>query len=115
MNIDLSTVRIFLHPGHTDLRKAVNGLAMIIEQEMEGEPFSGNVYLFCNRERKLLKAVWWDKTGFWLSQKRLEKDKYPWPDTTEAVRELGSNELLMLLSGIDFFKAHKELLYKKVS
>jgi len=115
MIIDLSTVRIFLRPGHTDLRKAVNGLAMIIEQEMEGEPFSGNVYLFCNRERKLLKAVWWDKTGFWLSQKRLEKDKYPWPETGEAARELGSNELLMLLSGIDFFKAHKELLYKKVS
>ena len=46
---------------------------------MAGEPFSGNVYLFCNRERKLLKAVYWDKTGFWLSQKRLEKDKYPWP------------------------------------
>ena len=115
MNIDLSKVRIFLRPGHTDLRKAVNGLAMIVEQEMEGEPFSGNVYLFCNRECKLLKAVWWDKTGFWLSQKRLEKDKYPWPDTGEAVRELGSNELLMLLSGIDFFKAHKELLYKKVS
>ena len=115
MIIDLSTVKIFLRPGHTDLRKAVNGLAMIVEQEMEGEPFSGNVYLFCNRERKLLKAVWWDKTGFWLSQKRLEKDKYPWPETGEAVRELGSNELLMLLSGIDFFKAHKELLYKKVS
>jgi transposase len=97
------------------LRKAVNGLAGIVEQQMSGEPFSGNVYLFCNRERKLLKAVYWDKTGFWLCQKRLEKNKYPWPDTNEAVKELNREELAMLLSGIDFFKAHKEVYYKYVS
>ena len=115
MTIDLSKTRIFLRPGYTDLRKAVNGLAIIIEQQMAGEPFSGNVYLFCNRERKLLKAVYWEKNGFWLSQKRLEKDKYPWPETGEAARELGGDELLMLLSGIDFFKAHKPVYYKKVS
>ena len=115
MTIDLSTVRIFLRPGSTDLRKAVNGLAVIIEQDMSGEPFSGNVYLFCNRQRRLLKAVYWEKNGFWLSQKRLEKDKYPWPDTNEAARELGCDELSMLLSGIDFFKAHKAVYYKKVS
>ena len=115
MTIDLSKARIFLRPGYTDLRKAVNGLAVIIEQVMKGEPFSGNVYLFCNKERRLLKAVYWEKNGFWLSQKRLEKDRYPWPDTSEAVRELGSEELSMLLSGIDLFKAHRELFYKKVS
>jgi transposase len=115
MTIDLSKARIFIRPGHTDLRKAVNGLSAIIEQQMEGEPFSGHIYLFCNRERKLLKAVWWDRNGFWLSQKRLEKDKYPWPLTSEAVKELRCEELLMLLQGIDFFKAHKEIFYKKVS
>jgi len=115
MTIDLSKARIFIRPGHTDLRKAVNGLSVIIEQQMEGEPFSGNLYLFCNRERKLLKAVWWDRNGFWLSQKRLEKDKYPWPLTSEAVKEIRGEELLMLLQGIDFFKAHKEIFYKKVS
>jgi transposase len=97
------------------MRKAVNGLAVIIEQEMSGEVFSGNVYIFCNRERELIKAVWWDKTGFWLSQKRLEKEKYPWPRTSEAVLELSREELTMLLNGIDFFKAHKPLYYKNVS
>jgi transposase len=115
MTIDLSKARIFLRPGHTDLRKAVNGLAGIVEQQMEGDPFGGAVYLFCNRERKLLKAVWWDRNGFWLSQKRLEKDRFPWPDTSEAAKELTGEELMMLLSGIDFFRAHKPLYYKKVS
>jgi len=115
MTPDFNKVRIFIRPGHTDLRKAVNGLAVMTEELMAGEPFSGNVYLFCNRERKLLKALWWDRNGFWLSQKRLEKDKYPWPETEEEARELSVEELSMLLKGIDFFKAHKELYYKKVS
>ena len=115
MTIDLSKVRIFIRPGHTDLRKAVNGLSSMVEQTMNEKPLSGNVYLFCNRGRRLLKAIWWDRNGFWLSQKRLEKDKFPWPETNEAVLELSMEELSMLLKGIDFFKAHKELYYKKVS
>jgi transposase len=115
MNIDISKVRIFIRPGTTDLRKAVNGLAVISEQQMKGEPLSGNLYLFCNRDRKLIKALWWDRNGFWLSQKRLEQDTFPWPETSEDAMELSSEQLQMLLAGIDFFKAHKALYYKKVS
>ena len=115
MIFDMSTVRIFIRPGSTDLRKAVNGLTAIVQDEMGGDAFSGSVYLFCNRERKLLKAVYWDKTGFWLSQKRLERERFPWPHTSEAVRELSVEELQMLLSGIDFFKAHQPVYYKKVA
>ena len=109
-----SDMKIYIRPGYTDLRKASYGLTAIVQEEMKGDPFSGSVYLFCNRERKLLKAVYWDKTGFWLCQKRLEKEKYPWPSTMEAAREINGEELKMLLSGIDFFKAHKPLYYKKV-
>jgi transposase len=115
MIIDLSKVRIFIRPGKTDLRKAVNGLTGLIEQQMSGDLFSGNLYLFCNRDKTLLKALWWDRNGFWLSQKRLEKEKYPWPETSEAVKELSGEELMMLLKGIDFFKAHKALLYKNIT
>ena len=115
MTLDLSKARIFIRPGYTDLRKAVNGLAAIVEANMSGDPFSGNIYIFCNRERKLLKAVYWDKTGFWLSQKRLEENKYPWPQDENEVRELTLEQLQLLLTGIDFFKAHKTLYYKKVS
>jgi transposase len=114
MILDISKVRVFIRPGATDLRKASNGLTVMVQEEMKQDPFNGSVYVFCNRDRKLLKAVYWDKSGFWLSQKRLEKDRYPWPDTTEAVHELSVDELRMLLSGIDFFKAHKPLYYKKV-
>jgi transposase len=115
MILDLETVKIYVRPGYTDLRKAVNGLSVMIQEQMEKDPFNGSVYLFCNRERKLLKAVWWDRTGFWLSQKRLEKDKFPWPENEAAVEELNAEELRMLLSGIDFWKAHKPVFYERVS
>jgi transposase len=114
MVIDLSRVRIYLKPGKTDLRKGVNGLTGRIEDAMAGEPFSGNLYLFCNGERKLLKAVFWEKNGFWLCQKRLEKEKFPWPESEEEAVEIKGEELEMLLSGIDFFKAYKPLRYGKV-
>ena len=114
MILDISKVRVYIRPGYTDLRKASYGLTAIVQEEMKEDPFSGSVYLFCNRDRKLLKAVYWDRTGFWLCQKRLEKEKYPWPDTKEAAKEISSEELKMLLSGIDFFKAHKPLYYTKV-
>jgi transposase len=115
MTLDFAKVRIFIRPGYTDMRKAVNGLSGIVEQEMAGEVFSGNVYVFCSRDRKLLKGIWWDRNGFWLSQKRLEQDRFPWPQTGEAVQELSGEQLSMLLEGIDFFKAHKPVYYKSVS
>jgi len=115
MIFDLSKARIYLRPGITDMRKAVNGLSAIVQENMNQDPFSGSAYLFCSRDRKLLKAVYWDKTGFWLSQKRLEKDRYPWPQDEAEALELTSEELQMLLAGIDFFKAHKELFYKKIA
>jgi transposase len=114
MIFDIDKARVFIRPGYTDLRKASYGLSALVQEEMKEDPFSGSVYLFCNRERRLLKAVYWDKSGFWLSQKRLEEEKFPWPETTEAALELSGEELIMLLAGIDFFKAHKTLYYKKV-
>jgi transposase len=96
------------------MRKGASGLTAQVQEEMKGDPFSGNVYIFCNRQRKLLKAIWWDRTGFWLSQKRLEKDRYPWPGSGEEAKELSAEELQMLLGGIDFFRAHKPLYYERV-
>ena len=115
MIFDLSKTRIYIRPGYTDLRKAVNGLSAIVQEAMKHDPFSGSVYIFCNRDRKLLKAVYWDKSGFWLSQKRLEKEKFPWSADEIEARELSAEELQMLLQGIDFFKAHRELKFKKVA
>jgi transposase len=110
---DISRLRIFIRPGSTDMRKQINGLACLVE-ELAQDPFSGNLYLFCGKTRKVLKALYWDKTGFSLLQKRLEKDSFPWPRTPDEVKEISEAEMRMLLSGIDFFRAHKTLHYRSV-
>ncbi len=114
MFINLKEFRFFLRPGTTDLRKAINGLSIFIQNEMNHDVFSRSLFLFCNRQRKLLKIVYWDNTGFCLWQKRLEKNRFPWPETEEEAREINLDELKMLLSGIDFFKAHKKLFFSRI-
>jgi len=114
MLYDISKVRIFIRPGHTDLRKAINGLSVLIQEEMESDPFSGSLYVFCNKDKRLLKIIYWDKNGFCLWQKRLEKHKFPWPSTEEDVLEIDYEKIQMLLQGIDFWNAHTSLAYKSV-
>jgi transposase len=112
--IDWDRVRVFVRPGATDLRKQINGLAVITQTDMEQDPLSGNLYLFSNADRRLLKVLYWDRNGFCLWQKRLERDKFPGPRNEEAARELTVEQLRMLLAGIDFFHAHQSLSYRSV-
>jgi transposase len=115
MFIDLEKVKIFIHPGITDMRKAVNGLSVIVTDDMELDPLSESLFIFCNRDKKLIKALYWDRNGFCLWQKRLEKDKFPWPVSKEEAEELNFSQLKMLFDGIDFWKAHKPLIFEEIN
>jgi len=115
MKIDWGTVRIFIRTGITDMRKQINGLSVLVQEEMLQDPLSGHLYLFCNKNRRRLKALYWDRNGFCLWIKRLEQDRFPWPMNDEQCRELTLRELEMLLAGIDFFNAHKSLFFSAVS
>jgi transposase len=112
---DFSRWRIFVRPGPTDLRKAANGLMILAEQTMGHNPFGQHLFLFCNGDRTLLKALYWDRTGFCLWQKRLEKDRFPWPKDEAGAREIDVVQLRLLLSGIDFWKAHQSIEVTRVS
>lgn len=115
MIFDLDETPIYIKTGSTDMRKQINGLSIQVQEIMEMDPFSGSLFMFCNKQRKLLKMIYWEKNGFWLFLKRLEKDKFPWPVNEKEVEEITREELEMLLDGIDFFKRHKALNYTKVS
>ena len=115
MFIDLSEFSIYIKPGRTDMRKQANGLSIIADEEMEKDVQSKNIFLFCSRDRKLIKCLYWDRNGFCLWQKRLEKYKYPWPDTEETAKQITTSQLKMLLNGIDFFKAHKAVIYEEMN
>ncbi len=72
-------VRIHLYRQPVDMRKAINGLMSIVEGEMDSDPFSADLYIFCNRARTLVKMVAWEGNGFVLWMKRLEKSRFKWP------------------------------------
>ena len=107
--------RVFVRPGPTDMRKQINGLAVLVEEVLQADPFEHALFLFCNRERRILKAIYWDQTGFALWMKRLEKHRFPWPaNESQARREISQEQLVQLLRGIDFWRAHERLRYTNV-
>lgn len=111
---DLSIIKIFIQPGITDLRKQISGLSVMVQDQLKLNPFSGNLFLFCNYTRSILKILYWDKNGFCLWMKRLERDKFPWPKNQEEAREISPAQLQMILDGIDFWNAHKKLEYSEI-
>ncbi|MBT3272130.1 MAG: IS66 family insertion sequence element accessory protein TnpB [Spirochaetales bacterium] len=114
MIIDLEQVDIYVRPGKTDMRKQINGLSVIVQEELKLDPFSGALFLFCNKRRHLLKILYWDKTGFALWLKRLEKDRFFWPMDRTEVQEIDFEQLRQLLSGINFWEVHEEVKYSSV-
>lgn len=114
MFLDWSQIEIYIQPGHTDMRKHINSLSAIVQGPMNQDAFSGSLYIFCSRNRKRLKVIYWDRNGFCLWFKRLEKDKFPWPENVGAAEKIKTDQLKMLLTGIDFFHMHQSIKYKKV-
>ena len=111
------TVRVHLCRDAVDFRKAINGLSIVVAEELELDPFSAHVFGFCNRRRNQVKLLYWERNGFVLWQKRLEKDRFPWPrDEHEEILTLTGRELNWLLDGIDVFRLrpHEALSFSAV-
>ena len=102
---------IYIACGYTDLRKGIDGLALLVQKHFELDPFSSSLFLFCGKRNDRIKALYWEGDGFVLLYKRLEKGKFQWPKNAEAVRQLTPQEFLWLMEGlsIDQPKAVKKL------
>lgn len=110
--------RVFIHREPVDMRKAINGLSEIVQHAGMGELMKPHLFVFGGKRRNTMKILYFDKSGFCLWQKRLEKDKFPWPKKlTEAVVSITPEELSWLLEGYDIFKIKPfaELNFKKGS
>lgn len=97
------SVRICLAVGATDMRKGFDGLAAVAQHALREDPFTGHVFVFCNRRRDLLKLLVWDRAGFWVLAKRLEEGTFAWPDDvgTTTSMDMTTRELMCILEGID--------------
>ena len=111
---DLKEVKVFIRPGVTDMRKSINGLAIMVQEEMKLDPYDKMLFLFCNKRRHLMKVLYWDKTGFCLWYKRLEKNRFPWLKKGDVKFQITEAQLKLLLNGINFFEAHEELKFSRV-
>ena len=112
-----SLPRVFLCVQPVDFRKSIDGLSLIVEQGLGLDPFADTLYCFLNRRGDKIKILGWERSGFCLWYKRLEKERFHWPKAADGhVVTLDGRELNWLLDGIDLWShaPHRELRYASV-
>lgn len=110
-------LQVYLCREPVDMRKAMDGLALLVQEAMELDPFSAAAFVFCNRARDKVKILVWERNGFVVWYKRLERDRFKWPDCDERDRlALTGQQLNWLLDGLDIarMQPHKALHYQSV-
>ena len=106
---------VYLALGVTDMRKAINGLSLLVQNVGMGDLFSGSLFVFCNRSQIIIKILYWHVNGFCLWQMRLEKDRFKWPKNEAEVLQIKPAKLEWLLSGLDIHQAHESLTFASVN
>jgi transposase len=102
-----ATVRVFVAVAPADLRKGYDGLAQLARESIREDPLSGHLFVFANRRRDRIKMIYWDRDGFAIWMKRLEKGTYRWPSPTAERVEWTAAELAAVLGGIDLKATRK--------
>lgn len=111
------TPEIYLCIKPVDFRKGIDGLAALIEGELEKNPFSERLFVFTNRKKDKVRILYWERNGFCLWMKRLEEERFKWPTFLgQGVASLSGQQLNWLLDGYDlkYLKPHRELHYQTV-
>ena len=108
---ELTADNIYIVCGHTDMRKSIDGLAAIIQQQFKLDLFTNSAFLFCGRRRNRLKVLLWEGDVFLLLYKRLEDGRFNWPKNEQEVRNLTREQFVWLMQGlsIDQPKAIKQI------
>jgi transposase len=109
-----SATRVYLAAGATDMRKGFDGLFGIARDRLGVDPLSGHLFVFCNARKNRLKVLYWDGSGLLICSKRLERGRFSWPaggDDQGRVR-MSSEELTLLVSGIDLNQARRKDWYR---
>lgn len=106
---------IYLACGYTDMRKSIDGLAAMVQQNFHLDPFSNSLFLFCGRKCSRLKALYWEGDGFVILYKRLESGSFQWPRTQDEIQKISQQEFRWLLEGLSINqpKAVKKIIIKQ--
>jgi transposase len=109
--------RVYLARGSTDLRKSIDGLAALVKEGFDLDPFSPGYFVFCNRNRDKLKILHWEHNGFWLYYRRLERGRFEWPmEDSDVPLTISRRQLRWLLDGLPLEQrqAHREVTARTV-
>lgn len=101
-----ASLRAYVCTEPVDMRRQIDGLAQMVQPVFGADAFSGQVFVFMSRRRNKVKLLWWDRHGFFLLYKRLERGRFPVPREL-ARRGLTMAELMALLDGIDLSQARR--------
>ena len=103
------SVRIYVATQPTSMRRSFDGLSNLVREILRKDPLSGHLFVFFNRRGDQYRGLWWDRDGFTVCGKRLEKGRFrlPWKEASSTVHELEASELSLILGGIDLRGARR--------
>ena len=98
---DISVAKqIYIACGYTDMRKSIDGLAALVKDHFEMDPFAPALYMFCGRRCDRIKALLWEGDGFLLLYKRLENGKFQWPRNEDELKPITWQQFRWLMEGL---------------
>ncbi|KVE99144.1 IS66 family insertion sequence element accessory protein TnpB [Burkholderia vietnamiensis] len=109
-------LKVYLHRDPVDFRMGINGLSILVEQAMHLNPMISALFVFGNRRRDRIKILGWGGNGFWLLLKRLDADRFVWPNGGDTIT-LSTEQLHWLLDGIVLavIQKHPQRYYARMS
>jgi transposase len=111
-----SSVRVYAALGATDMRKSFDTLAEEVRRVIGEDPLSGALFVFCNRARNRIKVLYFDRGGYWLIARRLERGTFAWPkEKTRRRIELRADDLVLVLNGLDPSEFQRRDWYERAS
>ena len=113
---ELTLPTVYLYRDPIDFRKSHRGLSALVELELGHNPFSGELYVFTNKQRNKVKCLFWEDNGFVLYYKALAEEKFHWPRPEQRTISLSAQQINWLLDGLDLsqMKGHKKLHYSSL-
>ena len=108
---------VYLCTTPVDFRKGIGGLSTLVEATLSLNPFSEHLFVFCNRKHDRVKVLYWERSGFCLWLKQLEKERFHWPDgDNQAILQVTGQQLNWLLDGYDISRMspHKSLCFSSL-
>ena len=105
MEIKLEEYDYYIHPGYTDMRKQARTLALLVQNEMELNPFDRSIFVFCGKSRTIIKALCWNGNGWLEIIKRMETgERFHWPTDAQAARKTDLDTIIGTLKGYNMWK-----------